>query len=232
MKKIVLLMAGVLICSIVNAELMIAGWHNTVNTNNAAADVTAANISGSVALTGWGLYDKGSDDGDYGSFTGAVAPESIDVSTGGYISRINAAYMDFTITNNGTSASDLSYFRFDAFRTYSGGISNFVLSVHSGDMTVGVVSGGAFTPHNANPDGSDDYEDFDIDLSGLTDHMLAAEESVTFRLQMEDVRDTAKVIFIDNVAVTGATVPEPASVSLLILGAAGSLLFRRSFCCR
>ena len=85
-----------------------------------------------------------------------------------------------TITNQTTAALELSTFNFDMGRWYGGtAITGFTLGV-SGDVT----ENASLLWSNITDQTSQtyDFDDHDVDLTGLADHTLSAGESVTFTL--------------------------------------------------
>ncbi len=117
--------------------------------------------------------DEASDDGDYGSLASPAAPTTI--SSWGVNGYDNEATL--TVTNQSAGAIVLSSFNFDVGRQWLNSPEAFTLSVSGGvtdDPALLVVS-------NLTQVGNvGDFDDFDVDLTGLADHTLATGESVVF----------------------------------------------------
>jgi hypothetical protein len=70
--------------------------------------------------------------------------------------------------------------------------------------------------------GPSDHDDFDLDLTGLADNVLDPGESATFRISFSGgtVSNTDQKTYLDNVAISGTSVPipEPASLAMGLVG--------------
>jgi hypothetical protein len=73
----------------------------------------------------------------------------------------------------------------------------------------------------------DDYDDFEIALTGLSDYVLADGEKATFELVVSNASDNTFSSGLDNVGFTGSVIPEPAAMGMLGLGAFLLLAIRR-----
>jgi hypothetical protein len=162
-----------------------------------------AAIAGVKALTGGlgGLQygERGSEDGTYGSISTNVltAPTS---TSRWQISGTNDV-ATLTYTNTTVADVELTSLHFDIGRWYASASDEFTLSI-SGDVTVVP----ALLVTNLSVLGFQvyDFDDHDVDLSGLADHTLAAGESVTFTITLTDkAGDTFYNVWIDNVALLG-----------------------------
>ncbi|MFA5689852.1 MAG: hypothetical protein WC959_12050 [Kiritimatiellales bacterium] len=178
------------------AETVIAGWHQGSSFSGGKwnADIVAPGIKAQAGSVAGSLYKSpnGSNDETFGAeFAGARKGN-------GAIGLNVDKYVEFTVTNRGARPCRLLAFRFDAYRSYSKGIPQLVVSIVSGDktvkdlMTVKLRARGA----NATVDATD-FDDFDILLD---DHTLAGGESVTFRIA--GVGGESPIV-LDNIAVTG-----------------------------
>lgn len=231
------------------ATVIFAGFDGAVSslTNGArttAAYYTASNVTASMgtymAAGSWIGSNAGSDDQTWGSAgtpTVDVNPRiSSGIDNGAFYTAVAGdVYLDYYIKNNGTGDIDLATFHFDGWRAYyNAAVNGFSLSTKAGlntGMTLqdNIVSGQALTVQNANPGSTADYEDFNIDLTGLADHTLSPGEDVTFRLMFHGNTGGSVRIYVDNVALSGvATVPEPTSISLVVFSAVGTFALRRA----
>ena len=221
-----LLLAG----TIGYGDIIIAGWDSWGSSISATpASVFATDISASLSTIAgdWTRVSSGSTDLSFGNVPGAAS--STDAATGALATQVldasgNLSYLQFTITNNGSSDYTLNGFSFDMQRQYSTSPRYYKVDVVSGsDITTGnLINDQYLTATNPL---EQDYADFDISLSALADNTLAAGESAIFRLTITGGNDSARA-FIDNVAITA--IPEPLSMGLLGFGTILLVLFRKT----
>jgi hypothetical protein len=142
--------------------------------------------------------NKGSDDGDYGSLVSPTAPVNNDTLK---ITGSNDV-TSLTITNQSGANIDLSMLHFD-IGVWWPGINDFTLSV-SGDVTASNLLTSSITELGG---GNGNYDDHDLDLTGLSDHTLEAGGSVTFTFTLETVDPGAEEVgvWIDNIALMGTS---------------------------
>ncbi len=167
----------------------------------------------------------GSKDGTFGSLaTGATTGTAGD--DGGYwtANANNTSFMDITIQNNSSESYELTYFCFDAWRQWLGGCEGYSVSIVAGDLDlVDGFATGTFTQNSKIAA----YSDYDVYLAGLSDNVLASGEEVVFRLQMVDtVTSSNGQLFLDNIAVLGEAIPEPATLGFLGFSMFGILFVR------
>lgn len=210
-----------------------------VNLTGITATIEASNSAGST--TDWFRSDVGSNDGTFGTFLTGADDTATTSYFGALTTRGNLGndqsgfYLDISLSNNSGSDIELESLAFDAWRDFDGGPPRWDLSVASGDLTNGFVAQTAFitaqgsTPNSLN---NNDYTDLNmVGLGALADNTLADGESAVLRLQIWEssfTLDAAGVMRVDNIAVTGAVVPEPATYALLSGTAVlGLVLLRR-----
>jgi len=216
----------------VRADVILAGWDYTVNPAgkiSVAAGVVEDGISAGLTWNtnaNWTANYSGSIDGTFGSLaTGATTNTGI-ADTGGYVTKslANNDYLDIAVTNNGAQAIELTYLCFDAWRAWNSGPGVFYVSIVGGDITLtNNFATGVFVIQNANPQPYVcDFQDIDISLAGLADHTLASGESVVVRLAIDRTANPTLTgsVTLDNIAVLG-TIPEPATLGLMIVSMAG-----------
>ena len=211
-KQILILISTIfaLIISATQAEVVIAGWDSWGDSiTNSTASVIETGFSASLATAAgdWTRTSSGSTDLTFGVTSGALS--STDTATGALITKVldaegNLSYLQFTVTNDGTAEYELTGFHFDMQRQYSTSPRYYKVDVVSGsDITAGnLVNDQYLTATNPL---DLDYADFDISLSNLTDNVLAAGESATFRLTITGGNDSART-FVDNIAITASPV--------------------------
>lgn len=183
---------------------VIAGWDTWGSSGDNAPNVTDGNTTGTASSGGFVLDSdrRASTDGTWGTLDTPAADTTAD-DNGDTVRLISGAsgYYDFTLTDTGGLERDLTTFHFDSGTFRPNSARNFELSVLSGDLTVGSVATG-IVPSVVG--GTQDWSDFDIDLTGLSDRTLDANGTVTFRLEFTGgtVGAGGHHQSLDNVAVT------------------------------
>jgi len=218
----------------VQAELLL-GWDyfgsNTLDPNELTPDHTASGCSGFIEYSNpgtqidWKASATTSTDGTYGTMgsgAGGAAALYTTCSNG-------TVYADFSLTNNTGASLILSNFCFDVYRASVNSPDSYTLSIVGGDLTLtnDFATGGGWvvSGYSASPYTYDFPNDVDVDLSVLSDRTLADGESVVFRLSVSDSTPTVTTpyIFIDNIGIFGGTIiPESSTMSLVIIGMAGT----------
>ncbi len=155
----------------------------------------------------WGFtrHSGGSTDGSFGSLAdGATTGSAGNDGAFWTANKGDDSYMDIRIDNKTATSYELTCFCFDAFREYAVGSDGYTLSVVAGDWkTVENFATGDITSMGKSASSSN-YEDFDIYLSELPETILAAGESVTFRLRVTDRDPSSRGrLNIDNIAIMG-----------------------------
>jgi hypothetical protein len=140
--------------------------------------------------------NKGSDDGDYGSLASPAAPVNNDTLRLQGLDPVTS----LTITNKTMANIDLSMLHFDIGQWYENVGAHFTLDI-SGDVTVATLLDLDMTEIGWQNNNLDDH---DVDLSGLGDHTLGANESVTFTWTVSVNPGSEEVgIWLDNIALMG-----------------------------
>ncbi|MDF7823915.1 hypothetical protein P4B35_07805 [Pontiellaceae bacterium B12227] len=163
-------------------------------TADAAVDGVLARMGGEGSLQ---YAELGSADGTYGSLATPAAPTGI--SRWRFSGDEQVATL--TVTNGTVGDIELSTLNFDIGRWYPAGSDEFTLSV-SGDVTdtpvllVSSLSVMGFQNY--------DFDDHDVDLTTLADHILSAGESVTFTFTLTPKAGAEDYnTWIDNIALMG-----------------------------
>ncbi|MBK1825465.1 hypothetical protein [Haloferula rosea] len=208
-------------------QQVMAGWDFWSSDTAPDANVTAAGIiasaSASTATGNWSRTDDGgsgrgsSGDQTWGSFGGnGVLASAVTSGSSSNLTALNGvtdAELTLTVTNNGPTDWELDAFHMDVIAFRPNAPRTYELEVVSGDVTQGVVFtsaddeiselGGSLSGSN------DDHDEVDIDLSGLADSTLETGGSAVFRITFSSGTGSGggHHLFLDNVAVSGATVP-------------------------
>lgn len=160
--------------------------------------VPDAAIDGILGTTASGLgVDEviGSNDGDYGTLASPAAP----TTASAWGADISSPVVTLTVTNRSAGDIVLSSLNFDVGRRWVYSLTNFTLSVSGGvtaDPALLEVTGLPQLTNNLA-----DFEDFDVDLTGLADHVLSTGEAVVFTFTFEDRPDALFVpTLLDNIA--------------------------------
>lgn len=151
------------------------------------ATITAGNRSGA----------QGSTDTTYGTLTGRAPEEG-----GGKTANDGAPTFFVEITNTNGFDITLESLHFDVGRMWPTAPNSLNIAI-TGDIT-NAPSIFAQTGFNLFNGGAGDYDDFDVDLTVLEDHILASSESATFEFTFGDtvVGDGVNVV-VDNIALLG-----------------------------
>jgi hypothetical protein len=171
-----------------------------VDTEFLTADAAVRGVKAVVGGVGNLQYnERGSEDGTYGSISTNVLVAPVTTSKWQINNTNTVAELSFT--NTTVANIELSSLHFDIGRWYANSADGFTLSV-SGDVTANpslLVSSLTILGFN-----NFDYDDHDIDLTGLADHTLAAGESVTFTITLDPKPEYPfNNTWIDNVALLG-----------------------------
>ncbi|MGE4489013.1 MAG: PEP-CTERM sorting domain-containing protein [Kiritimatiellales bacterium] len=215
-----------------SADLLIA-WDSGVGTNYS---YTASGITGNL-YTGSSVgakTDGNSMDETYGSvYSGAATNLNWAVAVGTNTVDVNNK-LGIRIVNNTGSTVVLDSLHFDAGRTWAGSPQTLTVTYGYGSLT-GVDSGAEIDAVTGlpqllgagNPGAvSSGYQDVDILLTGLAYYTLAPGEEATFQIYASNATGTAYT-YIDNIAISGTVVPEPATLGMLGLGGLLAVILRR-----
>jgi hypothetical protein len=222
---------------------LIAGWENWVevsadtwNPTQTGGGVTATAVGTNEAGGSWFNFSNAtvangaSSDGTWGTVTLPGADTTVESSTDA-VTLANGydGWIDFTFTDTSGVATDLTSFHFDSGAFRARAATDWELSVLAGsDITVGSVATGGPVTVAAAPI----VDDYDIDLTGLSDSRLDASGTVTLRLSFTggaapETGSSGHHLFLDNVALFGTPVPETSALALVAVFAGGLLSARR-----
>ncbi|VGO16437.1 hypothetical protein PDESU_05028 [Pontiella desulfatans] len=165
-------------------------------TADAAVNGVKAVMSGAGSLQ---YNERGSEDGTYGSISSNVLVAPVTTSMW-QLNNINNSAM-LTFTNTTVADTVLSSLHFDIGRWYAASADGFTLSV-SGDVTADPAL--LYSSLTVLGFQNYDFDDHDVDLTGLADHTLAAGEFVTFTVTLDPKPESPfNNTWIDNVALLG-----------------------------
>lgn len=218
-KALVFLTAGLMGMSGVSAEV-VAGWEAwkwsgaPMDPMVSLASVQKGVLAKAIQSGPWNIMEKsGSSDGTFGSYSGVVADQTIEVPGDGYaLGNGTNGSIDFIITNTSGSSIELAHFYFDALRLRNGSAEHWSVEILSGgNISSGVIGRGELVVYSID----NNMTDLDLDLSALEDTVLDENETVVFRLSFSGGNgDSGQHTYVDNVALT--TKSPPASLGLLI----------------
>lgn len=236
------------------ATIVIAGLDDWDSTTAPTVPVTAAGVTATATASAssgnWSISDSSgrgsSGDTTWGTFDGNGVPASAVTDVGPANFTVTngrpSAEVTLTITNNGAADIDLETFHMDVVAFRPNAPRTYSLNVLAGsDITVGTVVASDGMPMNDNSTndithiggglgtGHDVHDDLDLSLAGLADNTLANGESAIIQIAFSDGTGSGggHHLFLDNVAVSGNVIPEPATMSLLALAGIGILAGRR-----
>lgn len=236
MKKTIAILTAVVCAGSMSASASLLVGFETWDTNpNGGSGVTNAATSNATGFSGdsitqaatWSRSALGaSTDGTFGTLagadTGTTFKSGLALNNGA-----NGAY-DFTVSNNSGSSYALDFFRFDTGTFRPNAAHEWTVSIQSGDLTAQTVLSGSADNITG---GVTDWYDYDIALSGITGgNVLADGESVTFRLDMAGgTGASGHHQYVDNIAISGNVIPEPATLGLVAAFGGAVLFIRRRF---
>lgn len=154
-----------------------------------------------VISSGYGSSDNsiGSADGTFGSLSGNARTDG-----GCYRASLTYPVISVAVTNNTGFDCTLESFHFDAAKMWAKGCEDITVSI-SGDVTAVPVLTNyvGLTQFNGV---TGDYDDIDIDLSGLADRTLAHGEVALIELTVSngDLSNSNAVTAVDNIALLGS----------------------------
>ncbi|MGJ8725258.1 MAG: endonuclease/exonuclease/phosphatase family protein [Roseibacillus sp.] len=194
---------------LVAVEEVLVGWHEFDASNrhrflNSAKDafsdfnrISGKLYGGNGSRSGWS-----STDGQYG---GSVSVGPI-VTDGSMSMRTDSGALFFLLENGSTGSVTLSRILFDFASINNNSPRNLHLYYDQGDLAVGnnTLIESWLSIHNGLGLLSD-YEDVEVDLSGLADRVLGPGQTARFRLQVDTASNPTQALGIDNLAITGET---------------------------
>ncbi len=194
------------------APIVLAGYDFTGSTLSATTEVggTAGDFRIGTGLTGSGT-DAGA--GDPAPSVKLLGFSSV------FSTNITADdYADFVFTP-GVSGVDLERIEFDVAPSFTGNTRQVRVSYSfDGFATAGTILSTLDVSASTA---------FQLYSQSLTDESLNTTTSaVTFRIESEQGYSDARAIFVDNVAVYGAVIPEPGTLGLMLSALAGFAFLR------
>ena len=184
-------------------------------------------------MTATARTNNGSGDGYFGDSAFATGQADPSVVDGTFCARSSDSKIHFRIWNNTTENVTIEKFVWDQFaanNASNGGPDSSQFYYDSGNLTNAtgtyLYDQPTYDEGGFPPDGTAiDMRDYSVDLSAvMTDNVLAPGEYADFVLR--ETGSAGPPLFIDNVAFIGS-VPEPATMGLLGMGALAMLRRRR-----
>ncbi|MDF7823457.1 hypothetical protein P4B35_05490 [Pontiellaceae bacterium B12227] len=185
---------------------LLAGFEQWSSTHAGSASLTSSTAASYTDVGASINSDAASTDGSFGTLVSPAA--DITNESHGDGTRMNngaSATYEFTITDTSGTAKDLTTFHFDTATFRPQSARGWTLSVLSGDITSGVVASGT-NAHVAG--GVADWEDYDLDLTGLADNTLDANGTVIFELAFIPVSTGGTAghhQYLDNVGISSVS---------------------------
>ena len=186
---------------------VIAGWDRFSNdgTFTSPGQRSSTLIEASLSWAGTDHFrDHGSNDGTFGSIEDGAETDLL----GAGISAIrwnNGGTNSITITVSNTSPSDiiLHGFHFDAFREWNNSWGNTYMLLTGGDISTAVLGPETLIQQSVTVDDGTlaDFQDVDIDITGLENNNLASGQSAIFTLACWG--GTFSGTIYDNIAISG-----------------------------
>ncbi len=197
---------------------IIAYWESDVNapTWSDTAIVTATSFKTGVVNDG----TFGSNDGTFGTVGSAV-------TTAAGMKGKAGNTMSIKLVNAGTQDLRLDSLHFDYSWTFAAAPTNVTVTLAGGQLDD--ANGALITTYTgtANISKYNDYADIDVTLSSvLADTVLASGEFATFQFTFGSASGTS-ASGLDNIAVYGTVIPEPATLGLMASFGAAIIFIRR-----
>jgi hypothetical protein len=127
-------------------------------------------------------------------------------------------YLDFQITNNNTSDYQLTRFQFQyrkAETTTPAGTAITLAHLDGSNNLSDLVVNNAYEIASVTPTSSYTWFNVSVDLSTLPDNVIGSGERAAFRLSLPNLSSFVNWN-VDNVAISGAIVPEPKTYALFL----------------
>lgn len=227
MKNIPLLISLSLFVSFSYSQVVLVGWNDFDSTNDTVADTLLEGFSGIVGTSvsdsasvgaGQSISDAANLGGtalSYGNLF-AIAESDINPLSNGFIinSTGNSRFIDFSITNSAADDYELDRILFHAKRQWGTEDSVALKVSHfspSSDLSDTVTQREIFSQTGI----SASTNAFSVSISGLDDYILESGETAAFRIFNENAGANGQ-FRVDNIAITGAVVPEPTTYALIL----------------
>ncbi len=198
---------------------VLLGFHTFLNASNASEphDVAATFFTGTVTKNTDSRSGGGSNDNLYGNSSLATPTATAD----GFLRMVGG---NFTLTANysaaATSSMSLTALYFDATTTTGAGNLTVAYRINGGTSMSLTPAAIVMVNTTASDSIAQPYEDYGLAFAGAT---LNPGDSIEFTFNVSGVSGSAR---LDNIALVGDVIPEPATVMLLSGFGAVSLLRR------
>jgi hypothetical protein len=182
----------------VNADNLIAVFDNNFDNADRRLGGLSATISGGAGRDN----NRGCNDTTYGTLLGGAPADgrAFKVNTANSGSNL-VVYV--SVTNNTGYEVTMDSLHFDAIRTFTGTPGAVDVTIYGDVSSNLVLSSSAATNFSINNTAYTDYDDFDVDLTGLADRTLANGENATIQFAFVSYGG-GSASYLDNIALLGS----------------------------
>ncbi len=234
MKKTMLITSLMAVAGFASANMLVS-WDGTdaiISKTNTVTDAQGtADVQGTLWSGGQDSILRGSGDGFYGTDGVLGGADTVADSSGYKLWYNDNTYVSAQIRNRTGSAITLDKLVFDYASVWAGGPKGIDVYYGYGDLDDANSTFLTSFSDVANlGNGIKDYDDFEIDLSlYLTDVVLGAGGNATFQIRVSEAYSATGTSagIVDNIGLTGTVIPEPATLGLVSVIAAGLFGIRR-----
>lgn len=210
-RNLIIMIAAAMLTITASAAELLVGATEGVTGVSVVNDVGVQWIEAQISNDGTSTDTYYGSDGDANYSTGETGvPDPSDlfsVQDDVRVGSENHVEVKFTISNNGYDYLDVEEIRFDASKLWNGSPGALTVQYVDGDFS-GVTPGANIseTFSVVDVDKVNDFPDFSVDLTSLSDYSLGFNESATFAI-VPSAASKGAGTYIDNLGVFGTTGP-------------------------